>query len=47
MKSVCLSGCVALVIISNVMSAEESQLLFDFAGADAAEQWTVSAVRKE
>jgi NADH dehydrogenase [ubiquinone] 1 alpha subcomplex assembly factor 1 len=39
MKSVCLSGCVALVIISNVMSAEESQPLFDFAGADAAKQW--------
>ncbi len=39
MNSACLSGCAALVIISNVMSAEESQPLFDFAGAEAAKQW--------
>lgn len=39
MKSAWFSGCVSLVMVSTVMSAEENKVLFDFAGADAAKEW--------
>ncbi len=39
MKSVCLSIFLALVMVSTVMSADETKPLFDFAGADTAKEW--------
>ena len=39
MKSAYLSGWLALLMVSTVMCAEESQVLFDFTGADAAKEW--------
>ena len=44
MKSACLSGCMALVMVSAIMIAKERQLLFDFSGADAVKEWqTINA----
>lgn len=39
MKTAYLSGWLALLMVSTVMCAEESQVLFDFTGADAAKEW--------
>ncbi len=39
MKSVCLSIFLALVVGTSVMNAEETKVLFDFTGADAAKEW--------
>lgn len=39
MKFAWLSSCMSLVMVSTVMSAEETKVLLDFTGADAAKQW--------
>lgn len=39
MKSAWLSGCMSLVMVSTVMSAEETKVLSDFSGADAPKEW--------
>ncbi|MHB8864101.1 MAG: CIA30 family protein [Pirellulaceae bacterium] len=39
MKSVCWSGCIALVMVSTVMSAEKTLPLFAFAEPDASKEW--------
>lgn len=39
MKFAWLFGCMSLVMVSTVMSAEETKVLFDFTGADAAKEW--------
>lgn len=39
MNSACSAGCIVLVMVSTVMSAEKTKVLFDFTGADAAIDW--------
>ncbi len=39
MKFTWLSGFMSLVMVSTVMSEEETKVLFDFTGADAAKEW--------
>lgn len=39
MKLACLTGLMALMLVSTSMSAEVTKLLFDFTGADAAKEW--------
>ena len=39
MKLTCLSGCLALLLVTTVMAEETPRTLFDFTGADAAKEW--------
>lgn len=39
MKLTCLSGCLALLLVTTVMAEDKPQPLFDFTGADAAKEW--------
>lgn len=39
MKLAGLTGLTALMLVSTVMSSQEKNVLFDFAGADAAKEW--------
>lgn len=39
MKRACISGCLALLMVTTAMAEDTLQPLFDFTGADAARQW--------